>query len=480
MNLRTRLLIATLAVATIGILASDVAANMSLRTFLVNQIDSQLVSISNDSIQRLDRAGIATKAYSAEGDDALTFHPVMPMNSVPTSTSVTLLDLSGTVVGKLGGDLTSAQSEPTFKGLTVTKILALNSLPFTFHATRDGPDTRAIAKVLPSGLGTVVFSESLGSVDRTLRELRILFGFITLIVLLLIGLLAWWIIRLNLRPLREVEKTAAAIAEGDLSARLPAVNPRTEVGSLTTSLNTMLARIEESFALRLESESKLRRFAADASHELRTPLTAIRGFAELHRQGAVVGEAKTKELILRIEKESIRMGSLVEDLLLLARMDQHREIVLEPVELNLLIHEVVASANAADKDHSIAVDIAHDENFVLGDSMRIHQAVANLIANAQAHTPIGTPIKVSVIPSEDEISINVTDIGPGLSEEDQARIFERFYRADPARVRKNGEGSGLGLAIVDAVMKAHSGTVSVNSELGKGSTFTLHFPLIAD
>jgi two-component system OmpR family sensor kinase len=295
------------------------------------------------------------------------------------------------------------------------------------------------------------------------------------IALLAIALASRWIIALGLKPLEQVEDTAESIAAGDLSARLPAAKPDTEVGRLTTALNTMLTRIEESFEVRVESENKLRRFVADASHELRTPLTAIRGFAELHRQGAVVGEDKTKELITRIEKESIRMSSLVEDLLLLARLDQSRELSEDPVDLNTLITEVTASARAAGPDHPIEVKLGESEIFVLGDSLRIHQVIANLLANARTHTPAGTKIVITAEQGINETTISVSDNGPGLSQEDQEKIFERFYRADPARVRNSIEGSGLGLSIVDAVMSAHGGYVSVKSKLGEGSTFTLHF-----
>jgi two-component system OmpR family sensor kinase len=238
----------------------------------------------------------------------------------------------------------------------------------------------------------------------------------------------------------------------------------------------MLSRIEESFTIRTESENKLRRFVADASHELRTPLTAIRGFAELHRQGAVVGEDKTKELISRIEKESIRMSSLVEDLLLLARLDQSRELTFDPVDINHLVKEAVASAQAAGPGYEITVSSVNDEVFVLGDSMRIHQAIANLLANARTHTPVGTKIAVNISQNDLETRISVSDNGPGLSEENQKRVFERFFRADPSRVRVSGEGSGLGLAIVDAVMKAHNGSVEVNSKIGDGANFTIIFP----
>ena len=238
----------------------------------------------------------------------------------------------------------------------------------------------------------------------------------------------------------------------------------------------MLARIEESFTVRKTSEDKLRRFVADASHELRTPLTAIRGFAELHRQGAVAGEEDTKQLLARIEGESLRMGSLVEDLLLLARLDQAREMEHLPVDIAKTTRDAVASAQVAGPEHPISLIGDLDELYTLGDQHRIHQVIANLLANARTHTPVGTPITVSIAQSRDGVRIAVADAGPGLSEEDQKRIFERFYRADSSRVRIEGEGSGLGLSIVDAVMKAHGGTVSVNSEIGKGSTFTLFFP----
>ncbi|NCA19346.1 MAG: histidine kinase, partial [Actinobacteria bacterium] len=257
----------------------------------------------------------------------------------------------------------------------------------------------------------------------------------------------------------------------------PEARSDTEVGRLTSALNQMLQRIEESFAVRVASEEKLRRFVADASHELRTPLTAIRGFAELHRQGAIQGEEKTAELVRRIEQESVRMSSLVEDLLLLARLDQSREMAMEPVDINTVIKESVASARAAGPDHEISMELPEEDVFVLGDSLRIHQVVANLLANARVHTPAGTKVSVRARQDDSGTYISVTDNGPGLSEEAQAKIFERFYRADPSRVRNGVEGTGLGLSIVDAVMSAHGGSVSVESELGKGATFTLKFPM---
>jgi len=469
-SLRNRLILAAMVLTSLAIVASDFAANAALKNYLVSQVDNQLIDISSTSLTRLDRAGIAPSEVE---EDSSPFKVLAPLRGVPTAVSVTLLDIDGKLIGQVGGELGGQNFAVT--GMQSNEVAKYKNKPFTIKGTDDEPDIRALAQLLPTGMGTVIVANSLAEVDKTLSRLRFLFLILGLIALLAIALSARWIIAIGLRPLEKVEDTAEAIAAGDLSARLPAAKPNTEVGRLTTSLNTMLGRIEESFAVRVASENKLRRFVADASHELRTPLTAIRGFAELHRQGAVVGEDKTKELITRIEKESIRMSTLVEDLLLLARLDQSRELISDPVDLNTLITEVVASARAAGPDHPIEVNLGESEIFVLGDSLRIHQVIANLLANARTHTPVGTKIVITAEQGINETTISVSDNGPGLSQADQEKIFERFYRADPARVRNSIEGSGLGLSIVDAVMTAHGGYVSVKSKLGEGSTFTLHF-----
>ena len=294
-----------------------------------------------------------------------------------------------------------------------------------------------------------------------------------------IGIAARQVIKIGLHPLESVEETAQKIAAGDLSARLENFAPDTEVGRLSKSLNTMLGRIEESFAVRTQSEEKLRRFVADASHELRTPLTAIRGFAELHRQGAVPEGEKTKELIGRIEKESIRMGALVEDLLLLARLDQSRQLAFKVVNISTIIEDAVASASVAGPLHPISLNLPA-EIYVHGSEDRIHQVFANLLANARVHTPDGTQISITSHEDSDGVYVTVSDNGPGLSEEDQKKIFERFFRVDPSRQRNGAEGSGLGLSIVDAVMQAHGGKVGVVSKQGEGTAFTLFFPRVND
>ena len=477
-SLLNRLTLGVVLLSAMGFFASDVAAQTLMRSYLTHQMDDELLSVAGGSFPRVERAGIAREAREKLGDeDDDEDAPEVPLQSVPTSISLTLIGPAGIVLGQIGGDLNSTEITSYLQSITPEQVIERANRPFTIEAPNS--DFRVIAQRLPTGLGTVVVAQSFEDIDRTLLRLQGLFILIGFVMILFIALASRKVIKVGLRPLATVEATAVRIAEGDLTARLPDVKPNTEVGRLVSTLNMMLGRIEESFAARLDSESKLRRFVADASHELRTPITAIRGFAELHRQGAVTGEEKTKELIGRIENESKRMGSLVEDLLLLARLDQSREMKAEPVNLSKLVSDAVESARAAGPNHVVNFIKSDEEIYALGDNDRIHQVVANLLANARTHTPVGTKIDVSVSQSEDGVRIRIADDGPGLSEKDQARIFERFYRADASRVRTEGEGTGLGLSIVDAVMRAHAGQVSVESELGKGATFTLFFPLSA-
>ncbi len=478
-SLRSRLLVGVLLLSALGFAISDFVAQNAMQKFLLQQVDQQLLSVADGALLRVDRAGI--QGDSDRDDDRRDSQAKAatntPLRSVPSSVSITLLDPFGNYVGGVGGDLNSQQITDYVVGTLPANAAKYGNRPFTLEVP--GADFRVLSRILPSAMGSVFVAQSLAGVDETSKRLRVIFLFIGLIALLLIGFASRMVIRVGLRPLVAVEETAERIAAGDLSARLPDAKPDTEVGRLVTSLNAMLSRIEESFAARTASENKLRRFVADASHELRTPLTAIRGFAELHRQGAVKGEAATSELIGRIENESVRMSALVEDLLALARLDQSRDLVSAPVDLTELVSEAVESARAAGPDHPITLNLP-EEAFVLGDARKIHQVVANLLANARIHTPAGTPITVSIESNDEGTTISIADSGPGLSEEDQARIFERFYRADPSRNRAKEEGSGLGLSIVDAVMQAHGGKVGVSSKLGEGATFTVFFPLAAN
>lgn len=481
-SLRNRLILGVVLLSSAGFVLSSFVAQHALRTYLIEQVDSELLTLSGSSLPRIAEAGIAQDPDDYIGRNRnnrqraqATVGAPAPFQRIPTTTSVTLLDENGRVTAGLGGDLNAASVATYLGGLTPAIAAQYNGSAFTIKAKE--MEFRAVALVLPNGGGTVVAAQSLNNLEKTVNKLGFFFFLISLLLISLIAIASRIVIKIGMRPLEDVEMTAEQIAAGDLSARMPDANPRTEVGRLVTSLNSMLGRIETSFDARTESENKLRRFVADASHELRTPLTAIRGFSELYRQGAVSGEEPTRELLGRIEGESKRMGSLVEDLLLLARLDQAREMESKPVNLGEVVESAVISARAAGPDHPVTFSATPDELFALGDEARIHQVIANLLANARAHTPAGTNIDVSLNRDEDGVRISVADNGPGLSEEDQKRIFERFYRADTSRVRVDGEGSGLGLSIVDAVMKAHGGSVSVQSEPGKGATFTLFFPV---
>jgi len=465
-SLRNRLTVGVLILSAFGFAGAGFGAQALLQNYLIHQVDDQLLSVVGGVADRLDQAGIANDNENPSARAAT------PLNRVPTSISVTVLDPFGNLVGGIGGDFNSNKISDYVKGLLPGQVAAFGSKPFTIEAP--GADFRVATTVLPSSLGSVIVAQSLSDFDKTTHQIGVDFLIIGGIVLLFIAFASRQVIKVSMKPLKKIEETAEQIAAGDLSARLDNFEPDTEVGRLSTSLNTMLSRIEESFAARAESENKLRRFVADASHELRTPLTSIRGFAELHRQGAVPEGEKTKELISRIEKESIRMGSLVEDLLILARIDQSRELVMADVDLSHLVQEAVSSASAAGPEHPITSDIAVDIH-TQGDADKIYQVVTNLLANARAHTPAGTAIHVATYSNKDGSYVSVADKGPGLTAEDQMHIFERFYRVDTSRQRSSNDGSGLGLSIVDEVMKAHGGTVSVASEPGNGATFTLHF-----
>ena len=329
---------------------------------------------------------------------------------------------------------------------------------------------------------------SLSDVEDTTHRLVLVELLVGAVVLTLLGGLAYVVVRTSLKPLREVEATAADIAAGDLTRRVPESDPRTEVGGLSQAFNAMLGQIESAFRAReasessaLASEERMRRFVADASHELRTPLTSIRGFAELYRQGAVAGPENLDRVMGRVEQEAARMGLLVEDLLLLARLDQQRPLEQEPVDLLGVVGDAVHDARVLAPDRTIALELGEGAPVVLGDEGRLRQIVTNLVSNALTHTPAGTPVTVSleVTPSPDDgpdrVLLAVADQGPGLSEADRAQVFERFYRADPSRTRAAG-GSGLGLSIVAALVAAHGGRVGVQSAPGSGSRFLVELP----
>ena len=345
---------------------------------------------------------------------------------------------------------------------------------FTVSATHGSSGYRVRAVRAPDG-ATVVLALSLRDVDASVRRLVLVEIIATVSVIGILGLVTFWVLRLGVRPIKRMTATAAAIASGDLSQRVPAGHRGTEAGELSDALNAMLTRIEDAFDQRAASQARLRQFVADASHELRTPVTTIRGYAELFRHGGLSNEDDLAQAMRRTEQESVRMASLVDDLLLLARLDEGRPLERTTLDLGVLGIDAAADAQAASPDHEIAADIAVDV-MVEGDEDRLRQVLANLVGNALVHTIAGTSITVRVHAVGSHAVVEVNDDGPGMPPEAAARAFERFWRADGSRSRHAG-GSGLGLAIVKAIVESHGGSVSLRTAEGHGTSVALELPL---
>jgi two-component system OmpR family sensor kinase len=320
----------------------------------------------------------------------------------------------------------------------------------------------------------------LHQVDETVGRLLIIEGLTLALAALVVAIGGGWLIRRELLPLDRVAQTARQVAGLPLASgtphlqeRVPDAVPGTEIGDVAEAMNEMLDHLEGSLETRADTERTLRQFVADASHELRTPLASIRGYSELYRRGDV-DDAGRKAAMNRIESEANRMSMLVDDLLLLARLDQGRPLRHEPVDLSLLVAEAVADLAVRHPDHPVTVDLPEDATQVLGDDDRLRQVLANLLANAVQHTPEGTAVEVAVRQLHDRVQLQVTDQGPGMSPSFQPHAFERFTRADESRTRVTG-GSGLGLSIVAAVTEALNGSVTLESQPGRTS-ITVELP----
>ncbi|WP_413451377.1 HAMP domain-containing sensor histidine kinase [Georgenia phoenicis] len=327
---------------------------------------------------------------------------------------------------------------------------------------------------------TLTVALPLAGADQTLRQVVATMVVSGLLIVLLGAALSWLAVHRALRPLRQIEQTAGAIAAGDLSRRVPATSPHTEVGRLSLSLNTMLAQIEQAFAAQAASESRMRRFVSDASHELRTPLATVRGYGELYRMGAIP-EEELPAAMARIEGEASRMGGLVTDLLQLARLDEGRRLAREPVDVAVLAHDAVTDLRALDPERTATlVPLADGTSspgamVVTGDENALRQVLSNLTGNVVRHTSAGTPVEVAAGRLGGDVVVEVRDHGPGISPEHAERVFERFYRLDDSRARTSG-GSGLGLAIVAALVAAHGGTARVLPTPGGGTTVRVTLP----
>jgi two-component system OmpR family sensor kinase len=296
-----------------------------------------------------------------------------------------------------------------------------------------------------------------------------------LAILIALGFVTWWMLRLGIKPVKDMTHTATQIAGGDLSVRVPESAPGTEPAELAIALNLMLGRIEEALDERAESQERLRQFVADASHELRTPITTIRGYAELYRHGGLSNEEDLADAMRRTEQEAGRMGRLVDDMLTLAKLDRHRPLETRPVDIAALATDAAADARAAAPARNITLEVPQGKAMVTGDEDRLRQVIANVVGNALVHTDGSVPIEIRVSADNGSVVFEVDDHGPGMTADVAERVTERFFRADPARSRHRG-GSGLGLSIVDATVSAHGGSVDIDSELGRGTTVRLTMP----
>jgi two-component system OmpR family sensor kinase len=463
MSLRARLLLVTVGLVAAGLVVANVATFTFTRTFLERRIDEQLT---------------AARPFAAAAlIDQGSFGAPPPGVAVVPGTYAEARNADGDVIAVTTFGYQESAVPPLPATLPPSDVDADGFTSTVAFTVRDGGTAwRVLATTLQSG-GALVVAVPLTETTATLRRLLGVELVASAIVLAAVTALALWLVRIGLRPLDTMARTADEIAEGDLSQRVEPAEPRTEVGRLGLALNGMLTQIEAAFEQRKASEERLRRFVADASHELRTPLTSIRGYAELFRRGAESRPEDLARSMAAIEAEAARMGVLVDDLLLLARLDQGRPIERERVDLGTVAAEAVAGARAVDPARLVSLEVEGDVSLA-GDAGRLRQVLDNLLENARVHTPPGTSTTVRLAREGDEVVLTVADDGPGLSPDARARAFERFYRDDEARSRDTG-GAGLGLAIVAAIVLAHGGSVGVDDVVrggGGGASITARLP----
>jgi len=471
-SLRFRLLAISTGLALTGMIVVNLVAWVTLSSTLLDRVDAELVSVPSAPVGGVGRSAPldGTGPAGAATTQFLSNHVITRLDAV---TGAVLSQLSGPVLtGAPLPDLASFQTSIQ-DGSTVTNELV------TVPGTGD-PGYHYRARALTSVPGeVVVVAVSLADVEATIARVRGVDAVVSaLVIAALIGV-GVPSLRVGLRPLTEVESAAERIAAGDDTVRAPHDGEPTEVGSLAHAFNLMVDKMVGALGTASDSEDRLRRFLADASHELRTPLTSIRAYAELFGQGVFDADPPAREAIGRIEAEAIRMGVLVEDLLLLARLDQQRALTVEDVELDALVGDVAADVAAAAPDHVVTVTVSEPGPvLVVGDELGLRQVVRNLVRNAVVHTPSGTHVDVSVSTTQSGVVLDVRDDGPGMSKDAATHVFERFYRPDEGRSRSVA-GTGLGLAIVESIVHAHHGAVSVRTSPGHGATFTVVLPAVA-
>jgi two-component system OmpR family sensor kinase len=488
-SLRSRVLASVLLLAAAGLVLLAAVTYAEQRSFLQGRVDQEAKGAVLALSQILDREGFLPAGGQASttpsghqpgnggqfggpggGPGGGRGGPLSP--NLPPGTYGQRKEPSGTVLGHR--EIKYSESESALPAPKIPAHVPLEQFFTVGSVGSSGLRYRVYAKQDPEDTGITVAAVPLREVDQTLNRLLLVEGLVIGGVLLALGVSAFFVVRLGLRPLNRMEVTAGEIAAGQLSRRVTPATSRTEVGRLGLALNAMLDRLEKAFAERTASEERLRQFLADASHELRTPLASIRGYAELHRMGATEGAVGAEQAMRRIEDESKRMGVLVEDLLTLARLDEEPEPRQEPVDIATLARDAGEDARATATDREITVD-APASAVVSGDPHQLRQVLANLTRNALVHTPPGTPIELSVAQDDGSVTLEVRDHGPGLPPDSANSLFDRFWRAEGGRERGKA-GAGLGLAIVHGVLSAHGGEISAENAPGGGAVFVVRLP----
>lgn len=462
LSLTTRLVTVVVGLSLMAYVVTTVLTFSLLRDYLVDRVDRDL----QNSIER-----IALPAY--QGGIGPSDQLLNPVPGEPF-----FIMFHDQVRGEVLPGSTHEGMQPDLDPIRVEDSDRLHE-PFTVDAADPGgADWRVLAVPLPRGEGTVAVAIPLTRVDSTVGQVLTLMTVIGICILTAVALLSWFAVRRAFRPLTRIEDTARTIARGDLTQRIPQRGGGDEVASLASSLNLMLARIERAFAARHASEARMRRFVADASHELRTPLATVRGYAELYRVGGVRSEEDVASAMRRIENEATRMSRLVEDLLLLTRLDSRPSFERVPVDLTVLAADTVQDAKVRSADRPInLIPLGGTTGPVMtkGDDHSLRQVLTNLVGNAVAHTPDGSAIEVAVGYADNLAVVEVRDRGPGIPDDVADRVFERFFRADASRSRDRG-GTGLGLAIVAAIVGTHRGRVRYAQRSGGGSVFRVELP----
>ncbi|SDK15178.1 sensor histidine kinase [Streptomyces indicus] len=471
-SLRARLVAITLGLLVAALLASTGLLVAQLQRHLVGQLDERVAGV----------AAVAARLPTLPdvvGEEAPRVRDAVERQLVK-DVYVAYAEADGTVRWVIGP---TGAAPPD---LDPARFTAPGGEPVAVSA-RDGQEWRAVAVPRTAGEGTVIAAGSLAGVEEALHDLTRRVLLIDGIVLVALGVAGWYAVRAGLRPLRRVETTATAIAGGDLTRRVPELaGARTELGRLATALNGMLDRIEAGDAARDEAERRMRRFLADISHELRTPLAGIKGFTELYRMGGMPRRADVDASMGRIEREAARLVDLVEELLLLARLDDPSSadplpLQRTPMDLRTLAADALHDLRALDPRREVTltgVDGGPQGGApVLGDEARLRQVTSNLVGNAIAHTPAGTPVRIGVGTQGAFAVLEFADQGPGMTAEQADRAFDRLYRGDRSRGRTAAQGAGLGLAIVDSLVRAHGGRVELRTAPGEGATFKVLLPL---